>query len=134
MYLTLSQAAKETGKSKGTLSKALHKGTLSYVEKTDAGYKLDPAEVFRVFPKKPQGNPKNEQIETHKNPIGNSLLEQELQLMKKEIEFLKQRTTDKDEQIQDLQKDRDHWRQQATHLIEDKTKTSNKGLLKRLFR
>jgi len=63
-YLTLSQAAKETGKSKGTLSKALKTGKISYVEKTDAGYKIDPAELFRVYPRNQSNAPQNEQSTT----------------------------------------------------------------------
>ncbi len=36
--LTMGQAAKETGISKATLSKALKSGRLSYVAKSTAGY------------------------------------------------------------------------------------------------
>lgn len=63
-YITLSQAAKETGVSKATLSKALKTGKVSYVDKTDAGYKIDPAELFRVYPPKQKVNPLPEQLET----------------------------------------------------------------------
>lgn len=49
MYLTLGQAAKKTGKSKATISKYISSGKLSYVSKDSTGYRLDPAEVFRVF-------------------------------------------------------------------------------------
>ena len=48
-YLTLGQAAKETGRSKSTIFKAIKNGTLSYIEKTSAGYKLDRDEVFLLF-------------------------------------------------------------------------------------
>jgi hypothetical protein len=48
-YLTLGQAAKETGRSKSTIFKAIQNGTLSYMEKTSAGYKLDRDEVFYCF-------------------------------------------------------------------------------------
>ena len=51
MYLTLGQAAKEAGVAKSTISKALASGKLSYREKTSDGYKIDPAELFRVYPK-----------------------------------------------------------------------------------
>ena len=52
-YFTLSQAAKETGKSKSVISKALKDGTMSHIEKDDSGYKIDPAELFRVFSQNP---------------------------------------------------------------------------------
>ena len=51
MYLTLGQAAREAGVAKSTISKALASGKLSYREKNSDGYKIDPAELFRVFPK-----------------------------------------------------------------------------------
>jgi hypothetical protein len=49
---TLNEAAKETGRSKGTISKALNNGKLSYISKTKSGYQIEPEELFRVFPLK----------------------------------------------------------------------------------
>lgn len=77
-YLTLSQAAKETGVSKATLSKALKTGKISYVDKTDAGYKIDPAELFRVYPPKQDVNPSSEQSETHTQTSGEQGLFREM--------------------------------------------------------
>jgi hypothetical protein len=51
MYLPLGKAAKEAGIAKSTSSKALSSGKLSYREKNPDGYKIDPAELFPVFPK-----------------------------------------------------------------------------------
>ena len=51
MYLSLGQAAKEAGVAKSTISKALSSGKLSYREKNPEGYKIDPAELFRVYPR-----------------------------------------------------------------------------------
>ncbi|HUZ91877.1 MAG TPA: hypothetical protein VMU78_08255, partial [Methylocella sp.] len=51
MYLSLGQAAREAGVAKSTISKALASGKLSYREKNSDGYKIDPAELFRVYPK-----------------------------------------------------------------------------------
>jgi hypothetical protein len=51
MYLSLGKAAKEAGIAKSTSSKALSSGKLSYREKNPDGYKIDPAELFCVFPK-----------------------------------------------------------------------------------
>ena len=47
---TLGEAAKQIGKSKTTVSKALKSGKLSYREKTKAGYVIEAAELFRAFP------------------------------------------------------------------------------------
>lgn len=54
MRFTLSQAAKEAGVSKGTLSKALSSGRLSGERREDGSFQIDAAELFRVFPRKPQ--------------------------------------------------------------------------------
>ena len=51
MYLSLGQAAREAGVAKSTISKALSSGKLSYREKNSDGYKIDPAELFRVYPR-----------------------------------------------------------------------------------
>ena len=56
MMLTLGQAAKQVGKSKPTLSEAIKKGRLS-ASKNEAGhFQIDPAELFRVYPKPSQPN------------------------------------------------------------------------------
>ncbi len=50
MSYTLGQAAKATGLSKMTLSRAIKKGTIS-ASKNEAGeFVMDPAELHRVFP------------------------------------------------------------------------------------
>lgn len=71
MTLTLNQAAKECGRAKSTISKAIKSGKLSASPQDDGSYIIDPAELFRVFPPKktsdqrlPEGNPKNEHVNT----------------------------------------------------------------------
>ena len=49
MYLSLGQAAKETGMDKSTISRAIKSGKLSATRKENGGYEIDPAELFRVF-------------------------------------------------------------------------------------
>ncbi|MGH9677238.1 MAG: hypothetical protein ACRD36_09070 [Candidatus Acidiferrum sp.] len=51
MYLSPGKAAKEAGAAKSATSKALPSGKLSYREKNPDGYKIDPAELFRVYSK-----------------------------------------------------------------------------------
>ena len=85
MHYTLSQAAKETGKSKGTISKYLHNGTLSYVEKTKEGYKIDASELFRVFPKREPRTHQNERLATHEKPLKTLELELENKQLKQAL-------------------------------------------------
>ncbi len=99
--LSLGQAAKAAGISKATLSKALSSGRVSYVSKGTAGYQLDPAEVFRVFPPKRVMSPVSEQFETPVNTMAVPALE---------VELLRQ-------QLEDVRADRDAWRDQAQRLL-----------------
>lgn len=50
MKLSASQAAKETGKSVPTISRAIKSGKLSATRTETGGFEIDPAELFRVFP------------------------------------------------------------------------------------
>ncbi len=88
--LSLSQAAKETGRSKATISKALNNGVLSYVSKTDKGYEIEPSELFRVFPVKGQKTPEVAGSEPLKNT--------------KEVELLERLNQQQAETIADLRK------------------------------
>lgn len=99
----MGQAAKETGVSKATLSKALKSGRLSYVAKSTAGYEIDPAELFRVFPAKPPATVEGERSETHREHV---LLDD---AHRREVQLLR-------EQLEEVRTDRDAWREQAQRL------------------
>ena len=51
--LTLGQAAKATGKSKSTLTRAIKAGRLSAQKGEDGSYAIDPAELSRVYEVQP---------------------------------------------------------------------------------
>jgi len=50
VQLSLSAAAKEVGRSKSTLSRAIKHGRMSATRYEDGSYQIDPAELYRVFP------------------------------------------------------------------------------------
>ncbi len=52
-YVSLTEAARITGRAKSTLSKALASGRMSYVSRDAATgvFEIDPAEALRVFPR-----------------------------------------------------------------------------------
>jgi len=100
--LTLGQAAKEANVSKATLSKALKSGRLSYISKSSSGYEIDPAELFRVFPRKPSETVSGERLETPSETVSDTPY-------RREIELLRQ-------QLDDIRADRDAWREQAQRL------------------
>ncbi len=114
-YLSLGQAAKETGKSKATISKYIKNGKLSVVSKEDGSYQIEPSELFRVFPIREQETGINEQSQTLMQTGANRVLE-------KEIEFLHQRLNDKNDVISDLRERLDkesEERRKLTMLLSD---------------
>jgi hypothetical protein len=119
MYLTLGQAAKEAGVAKSTISKALSSGKLSYREKNSDGYKIDPAELFRVFPKTSKTGP-DETTPNDWQP-GEMGAETMPYSAKFEIELarLKSLVEEKDRRIADLESDRAQLREDRHRLTEN---------------
>jgi len=81
MKLSLSQAAKETGKSKPTISKAIKTGRLS-AEKVGTGYQIDTAELFRVYPMLPATS----QVKETPRETSVAVLEMEAKMLREQLE------------------------------------------------
>lgn len=105
--LSLSQAAKLTGKSKSTINRSIKTGKLSAIRHEDGSYSIDPAELSRAFNLEPQEGAKRSDAE----PDGTRLLER--------LEALEAMLNREREIVADLKEDRDRWRQQATALLID---------------
>lgn len=103
MKLSLGQAAKETGKSKSTISKAVKSGRLSAIRNDQGGWDIDPSELFRVYnrvnPETVEETSLGARQETPEETPDDKVL-------KAELKFLH-------EQVTSLKEDRDHWRDQA---------------------
>lgn len=113
-YLTLGEAAKQTGKSKSVLSKAIATGKMSVAGKDGSSYKIDPAELFRVFPPRTAENRSQEQWETPVRTLENGDKIKELEL---KLELYQERLREKEESIREVKQERDSWRQQAERLL-----------------
>ena len=122
--LSLNQVAKVTGRSKGTISKALSDGKLSYLEKTESGYAIDLAEALRVFPPKTP----HEQIEQGRGSLNTPEELSHSYLMQSEIDQLRSRLEtaeterqrereNSQTQIDDLKTQRDQWQKQAEQTL-----------------
>lgn len=130
MKYTLGTASKATGKSKSTLSRDIKNGKISAVRQDDGSYRIDPAELHRVYPPVSFGVAGNGSIErsatgfdTHWNPT----FQREAEVLR-EVHDRERRQLERT--IDDLRADRDHWRQQATALLTDQrpvASTSGKG-------
>ena len=122
MVYTLGQAAKATGKSKATISKAIKSGRIS-ASKDDTGtFRIDPSELHRVYPPTPKSEHEETPVNTTELGAFNAL--------QARLEAAQERLEDREAVIADLREDRDKWRQQATTLLEDKRP---KGFLQKLF-
>lgn len=129
MY-SLKEAAERTGRGKPAILKAIQKGRIS-AKKNDIGeWRIDPAELHRVYPAVSgtvAGNGSGERWETAK----------ETNALQREVEILREERRRDYELIEDLRKDRDHWRQQATALLVDQRATAPQkaadGLLARAW-
>jgi hypothetical protein len=87
-YWTLGQAAKETGRSKSLLHKALKSGRLSFVSKDSSGYKIDPAELYRVFPQEHTPEVEKERLDTPEDTLKTLLYEQKIAFLEEQLEVL----------------------------------------------
>lgn len=67
--LSLSQAAKQAGKSKSTIGRAIESGRLSARKNQDGTFSIDPSELFRAFPKGGPGTAVSGSDGTIMNPI-----------------------------------------------------------------
>lgn len=113
MSYTLGEAAKATGMSKASISRAIKLGTISAERQENGSYKIDPAELHRVYSaiSTEQANEGSTQA-TGTTEL--NTLNRELQAR---LEAAMQRLSDKDEVIADLREDRDRWRAQAEKLL-----------------
>ena len=78
---SLTAAAREVGKSKPTISKAIKTGRLT-AKRAGQGYEIDAAELFRVYPKATQSEPAKETTSTQ----AVNLLELEAKMLREQLE------------------------------------------------
>ena len=111
--LTAQEAANEVNRSKPAILKAIKTGRLSANKNGKGEWEIDPAELFRVYTKKKVGSRKlapEYPPETEKLAVKIELLELKLEKTSAQLEREK-------EIAEDFQKERDHWRIQATNLL-----------------
>lgn len=120
MTYTLGQAAKATGKSKSTISKALKNGVISAKKGPNGAFDIDPSELHRVFP----ANSVKEHLQATDNTTKEHL-ETAVKMAQLEV-----RLEAAEKRANDLEQDRDSWRNQANSLLMDKRP---KGIWQRLF-
>jgi hypothetical protein len=117
MYLSGSEAAKAAGVAKSTISKALHSGKLSYAEKRPDGYKIDPAELFRVFPKPSETGSEKPHSNDWKPDENPEEAATSAPVLEAQLEGLKALIAEKERRIADLEADREQLRDDRERLV-----------------
>jgi excisionase family DNA binding protein len=113
--LTLGQAARLTGTSKTTLTRAIKAGRLSATRRDDGGYQIDPAELARVFDvatATPETGTATGNV-VHQATPGATPATPAADTLQAELAGVRQLLKYLEAQVDDLRHDRDGWRQQA---------------------
>jgi excisionase family DNA binding protein len=88
-YFTLGEAAKQAGVSKPTLSKAISSGRLSAEKQPDGSYRIQPAELFRVYPPETRGNRSDRaQVDELETGSGDGLAGSEIAVLRERLALL----------------------------------------------
>ena len=115
MKYTAGQAAKATGVSTATISRALKNGKISGFKDANGTWSIDPSELHRVFPPLADAIAETATLKDNATPVkdtGTAVLELEIQMLRDAL-------SREQEISSDLKEDRDRWRAQATGLLAD---------------
>lgn len=120
MGLSAREAAKAAGKAVTTITRAIENGKLSAGRTDSGGYDIDPAELFRAFPKISSATSQELQRATSEETSENRALQREVDLLR--------------EALADARQERDRWRDMADRLaIAPPTPAPVPSLWQRLF-
>ena len=91
MQFSLSQAAKETGKGKSSIHRAIKSGRLSAQRHEDGTYSIDAAELFRAFPPAPPEPVTEQALERHEEqpatpPVVEEVLRVRVEMLTAQLE------------------------------------------------
>jgi excisionase family DNA binding protein len=131
VFLTLGEAAKQSGLAKATLSRAIRDGKLSATKSVDtASFKIDPAELHRYVEAvqvvrnraETAGEKHTATPSADSEKPGETPFETRLQEVRERIELeararlAEERLADMKTQVEELRRQRDAWQEQAERL------------------
>ena len=133
---SLRQAAQQAGTSKSTILRAIQSGRLSATRTDDGGYSINPAELFRVYPPKPEAVPTEQRAD---NGMGQNatvsatteITDLRIRYAQVEAEFngLKAVLDIEKRRGEELRQERDRWATQAERLALPAPPQQRRGLL-----
>jgi len=95
--ISLSQAAKASGRSKSTIGRAIKDGRLSAIRNADDTFSIEPSELFRVFARGGPGTDRDGSIEPSQNPplgtVGTGVEAGEIKALRDELSKAQQRAS-----------------------------------------
>jgi hypothetical protein len=103
MPYTIAQAAEATGNNRTTILRAIKAGKVSATKDAHGNWLVEPAELHRVYPPAQEGaRPEKQQ----RAQVAEAMLAGQITALRETAELLRA-------QLDDVRKDRDHWRDQA---------------------
>lgn len=130
MKLSASEAAKRTGKSVPTITRAIKSGKISADRQPEGGYQIDPAELFRVFPAVTGNDNATPPKLGNETPNETSILQREVEMLREMLEQERGTVADLRRRLDDEAEER---RSLATRLLTDQRPQAKPGLLARLL-
>ena len=131
MFLTLGEAAKQTGISKATISRAIRDGKLSAQKSVETGsYRIDPAELCRYSEAvkvvratgETEGEKQSVTVSSDVQTPSETVFETRLQEVRERMELearaklAEERLADLRSQLEEMRAQRDKWQEQAARL------------------
>ena len=118
--LSLREAAQQAGTSKSTILRAIQSGRLSATRTDDGGYSIDPAELCRVYPPRPEPEPSADQNAGQGATGALTEAATELRIRNAQLEAgfnaLKAILEAEKKHLEEVREDRDRWAAQAERL------------------
>lgn len=116
-HLTAGEASRLAGVSKATICRALKSGKLSYVSIDSDGYKIDPAELSRVYNVKHHETPQGVAMKRSETPNETPHNNHEKEILELKIKHLEEKLRMVERENEYLRQDRDQWQKQASQLL-----------------
>jgi excisionase family DNA binding protein len=105
MPYTLAEAAKATGTNKTTILRAIKSGKISGTKDDHGTWLVEPAELHRVYPPAERSEASNGATQRYAPPAAQAI-DVQIAALRDTAELLRA-------QLDDVRRDRDHWRDQA---------------------
>lgn len=102
MAYTLGEAAKATGISKASISRAINSGRISAVKNEGGSFSIEPVELHRVYPPKPSGTVNGTQLKTARNTEGYTHNTSDSNVLQARLDAALEQLRDRDGTIDDL--------------------------------